>query len=307
MRNITYCFLVGLPGSGKTTYSNNEVNFGFNGRNTHTIYVNLDDYMSDTIEKTVESLFLSHPSIDNYIVGRYYDYDNVVMYIDGVTSYTPANFDKLLDVVMKCSMKVISKNMPTTFDIVVEQWKLDREVCIHNDKLRVTYGLRDKSSESTIKATPYEIADISDLKEMIKKYDNVNNITLNMHDVHKSDTYDTVFVPKEAYVRTDNEYKRTSVMKSDSWSTGGTWCNCYGDRVEIHGEAQPIFNEFVELLEKIAPKIAFLEYRKVEAACVSTEDFHEYDYYGGCEDRRRWVCDLKKLYDMLTEMGYIND
>lgn len=311
MRKVTYHILIGLPGSGKTHYVTNKVFLGHNGNDTVVTSVNLDDFMAPTIEESVEKMFCEHPNINSYVTGTYWTYENVEVYIDGVTSYTKKNFEKLIKAIMNCSASIVKKN--TIYNIVVEQWQLDRETCLHNDRIRMTYGEREASAEATIKGTPYENAVLSDLKDVVERYKNIPNkiikdISLVQHTVHKADAYDVIFASYEAYERENNTFVRKPIMKSDSWLLGGTWCNCWGDEITLEPEQQPQFENFITILEKVAPKITFLEYRKLETACVTTEDYTDSsDYYGGSEDRRRYVCDLIKLYNMLSEMGYIKD
>jgi hypothetical protein len=61
-------------------------------------------------------------------------------------------------------------------------------------------------------------------------------------------------------------------------------------------------SELDTLLEKVAPNISFLQYKKITNECISTKDFSEGDYYGGCVYYSQYVLDVKSLFDILKEI-----
>lgn len=96
-------------------------------------------------------------------------------------------------------------------------------------------------------------------------------------------------------------------LLSDSWSLGGTFGNCWNDKLgTLSPESPKPFKEFDELLERICPNLTFLQYKKLERECTEIAEYEERDYYGGIEYRSYHKCDLRKLYNLLDEMGYIN-
>ena len=53
--------------------------------------------------------------------------------------------------------------------------------------------------------------------------------------------------------------------------------------------------------------MSFIDYKNIYNQCVDTEETYEHDYYGGCETKIRWRCDMEKLYEILKSMNLIND
>jgi hypothetical protein len=97
-------------------------------------------------------------------------------------------------------------------------------------------------------------------------------------------------------------------LRSERWCTGGAYGNCWNDHLSpVSGDDPLEFDELDDLLEKIAPNVTFLHYKKIRNRCVSTEDSYESDYYGGGCNYMNWVCDLEELYSILEELGYIQE
>ena len=62
-----------------------------------------------------------------------------------------------------------------------------------------------------------------------------------------------------------------------------------------------------DFLEKVAPNITFLQYKKIRNHCVDQIEWHVHDYYSSGTTDACWRCDMKELYNLLKEMNYIAD
>ena len=58
---------------------------------------------------------------------------------------------------------------------------------------------------------------------------------------------------------------------------------------------------------EVCPNITLLQYKKLYNSLVSIESGCENDYYGGSTKNAYYKCNLKDLYNMLIEMGLINE
>lgn len=164
-----------------------------------------------------------------------------------------------------------------------------REACLHND-----IGRRTKSARITIQNEKYETPDC----EYISKETGLS-CKLQKHIVVRKSNYDM-------FCDVNNIVNKEQLL-SDSWSLGGTFGNCWNDKLgTLSPESPKPFKEFDELLERICPNLTFLQYKKLERECTEIAEYEESDYYGGTEYRSYHKCDLRKLYNLLNEMGYIN-
>lgn len=184
---------------------------------------------------------------------------------------TNSQLHKIVEIVRSCRPQV---------NFIIHFWKENRELCLKNDS-----GRREVSAYTTIRNAPLEYPELPD------------NIpyTVVEHEVFGKSSYDKVFV----------NVGSKGVLQSQRWSTGGSWADCWGNEGSIEGEPPKEFEELDNLLGKICPSITFLQYKKIRATCVETETCSSPDYYGGCEHFAYWVCDLKKLHNMLVEMGLL--
>ena len=97
-----------------------------------------------------------------------------------------------------------------------------------------------------------------------------------------------------------NEEK--GILRSESWSNGGTWCDCWGNTSHIHAESPQEFSTLDDLLYRICPNLTFLQYKHIKKNCVKLINYTDRDYYGGSEAKSYWECDLHKLYEELTNV-----
>lgn len=279
MKKVEINILMGLPGSGKSTWriKNEPKNFG----GSLCCSFCCDDYMWDPNSthnygryKTIPEIIKRNLRIDN-------NFDFIC--IDGLIT-TNAQVQEVIDVIHTCLPRFRNDE---DFVIVIHHWKEDREACLHNDAYR-----RELSSATSIMNLPLE-----DPKDY--KFESILEVKIVYHDIVRKDIYEGIFEPLSAFNKFDG------MLRSIDWTTGGTWGNCWGDKGEIDPEGQPEFEEFDKLVERVAPNISFMKYKRLYNECVSVETYNEYDYYGGCCHKAYYICDLRKLYDMMVEMNVI--
>jgi hypothetical protein len=103
----------------------------------------------------------------------------------------------------------------------------------------------------------------------------------------------------------------TDVMISEAWNVGGTVCDYTGGEYKVKPEEQPTsFEELDDLLLEIAPKVSFLEYKKIMNTCVTIEeddDWGTVPQYVPAEDDtaevRKLLHELREVVDKLKERG----
>lgn len=271
--SIKIDIITGLPGSGKTTLANKMFEkITKNGYGKPCVFIPLDNYKDCTLQEAVEKRmcnFYKPPSCHNIIVeGLMLSNESIVSTLNELKNYL-----RLEDDIKVC----------------LHYFNEDREACLHND-----IGRRNQNARITIQNAAYEIPNCKYISKETGLF-----CESKRHNVVRKSDYD-IF-------RDTNNLGRADALYSSSWSLGGTYGDCWSDNLYSISPEEPVpFREFDNLLEKICPNISFLQYKKLERECVSIKQYGESDYYGGYEVRADYVCDLKKLYDLLNEMGCIN-
>ena len=118
--------LMGLPGSGKTSWSLENIPFSWDNNiiNCDSILENKDEYK--TIPDIITHLFRTSYKISC---------------IDGLIQ-TNDQVQEIIDIINS----KISNKIDFEWKIILHHWIENREACLHNDKYR-----REKSSAATIK------------------------------------------------------------------------------------------------------------------------------------------------------------
>jgi hypothetical protein len=274
--------MMGLPGSGKTTFAKElERKIG-----THkTLYIDMDNLPSiyeyyytdgadlyELLKMNVEQIQRSH-TINNIIIdGLILTNDDIIKVINAVSFYVK-------ELVVK-----------------IYHWNEDRELCLKNDG-----GRRELSSSTTILNAKYEKVDtdyicskfddntISSVKEIIKK-------------VVLKEGWERYFRHSTIANEVNDDFK----IRSSRWCAGGTCGSCFHEGLsQITADERPEFYELDDLLEEICPTITFIHYKKLIKECVEIESNYERDFYGGGCTYNNWVCDLKLLYATLKDLDYI--
>ena len=180
-------------------------------------------------------------------------------------------------------------------EVIVHRWDEDRETCLKNDG-----GRREKKSSGTILNAAYEDVDIGGLNDRLQKY-GAKNVKVVEVVRHK------VFLKPDwiRYFKTYVDFGKDGKLRSERWSLGGEYGNCYGCHGYSEGEEPLEFDALDKLLDEKCPDLKYRDYREIKRKCISTEETCESEYYGGHTNYMNWVCNLKKMYDMLAELGYV--
>ncbi len=92
------------------------------------------------------------------------------------------------------------------------------------------------------------------------------------------------------------------------WDIGGArGGNCWGDDAceYTSEEEEPEFKELDTILQKIVPKITYLEHKKLSSEVIEEDSRTDREYYGNYTNSSIKKIKLRKLYDTLVEMKLI--
>lgn len=308
--------LMGLPGSGKTTYANfckyarrnymgeivsdksNLLDIApLNSDSEYNSRVAIID-LDAVFQKYGENLRNKDGQITSTTLGRviyeWYHKDSIQHY----SSKDIVILDGLILNHHECKLMIdtflfgrISNDFSKINKVVIDFWTPNIDNCLWNDK-----GRRTKNSDITIRNSKLTRPNIGVLRE---EYGSELEIQFVQHDVVRKEGY-RIFVDsvKSVPVIGDKFY-------SDTWCLGGESWGWDGSKRSISPEQQPTeFKEFDTVLMEICPNITFLQYKKLYALSVSIEDLVDSDYYSRTHSAR-FVCDMKKLGEGLIELGLV--
>ena len=178
--------------------------------------------------------------------------------------------------------------------IVIDQWEENREQCLVNDALRN----REQLAEVTIRNAKYEPFESAEqleqmIREMGLQFTGVRLVT------HK------VAIPEDwqQFTGRPGKPEDTRYMTSDEWSLGGTVCGYDGYSDTVDADTPKENTELDKFLEEKCPGISFMQYKRIVRECVVQETRVSHDYYGGSVTYAYYKTDMKRLYELLSEMG----
>lgn len=289
--------LCGLPGSGKTTWAENQCSLDEGNR----AIISLDRYRKDR-NITIKDIIRvnSHDFIDSedvYIDGLFLTQKQVNDFVHDLVECLETDEDFFL-------------RSPDKLDIIIEYWAENREACESNDIDRVNSGARDERSISVIKNAVYERIFIEYVEDTIDQFygceaEHRNGPKMEVSVklcVHETEKYSN----SEKYIH-DNYNVVGDVLKSEEWSLGGTWGNYLGHRGTIEADERPEFEELDKILEHIAPNITFLQYKSLLKNHVKIVETEHIGYYGGRETRAHYEANIKEIYNWLKTNNLIKE
>lgn len=298
MDTVLVEILVGLPGSGKTYYAKEQgvhPDICFADRSKEkAMYINTDIdtyyYYHNNKPRTIGQIIHNY-DFGHRIICHNYNWDHWI--IDGLFLINDVQYK----VVEALNHEIIKHIDDIKLKIRFVYFEEDREACLYNDQARN----REKLANITIEHAVYEKPNIEVLQKAFPEFE----FEMVEKDVHKMNVFESKFLTKGSY---DNEQESEQELRSDTWCLGGTWGNCWGDSGHVGADKQPTdFKEFDDLLMEVCPNITFLQYKKLYNSLVSIETKRENDYYGGSTENAYYKCNLKDLYNMMSEMGLINE
>lgn len=289
--------LWGLPGSGKTTYAKSKLTdvYGFN--NEKIFHIEFDAFHKNNKIEAFKDLVMY--AFDHSIYRS--KYSKII--IDSLIT-TNDDIEKVISIIQNVKIKSKIK-IDIKYNIVF--WKENRELCLRNDKYR-----RKINSKITIKNLKLEEPNIDRLGLSKKDVTYMDIVSKPDYLIFFDKLCDSLNLDKNPYW--ENNYYRAkkkdlleAKFYSESWSMGGTSGSCWDDtKHPVDGEpALASFEDFDKVIMDIYPDCSFLKYKKLYNASVLADTYDEGDYYGGNIKHGYFVCDVKKLYDMLLEMEII--
>ena len=269
-KKIKLEILMGLPGSGKTTFAQE--------KNKHGVcVVDLDKTKERLCYR--KNLTLSSAVREGVSLSGCSYFDCIL--VDGLL----LTQDDVVEVIsgLRACYNISS--------ITIHRWNEDRETCLKNDG-----GRREVKSATTILHAQYDDIDVEKLREQLGGY--AEAISVKRHTVQLKEDWYRFFKGVIGYVDDGK-------LRSEKWCTGGSYGSCWSNTLSpVSGEEPLEFDALDNLLEEIAPNITFLHYKKLRNECVKTEESYDRDYYGGGTHYLNWVCDLQQLYETLQSLGY---
>ena len=269
MKKITVTW--GLPGSGKTTFCTNAKPYRYD--DSFSMLCHDDPYYKNNNDKFIRE------------INSRCEYGKFNFYVDTLVT-TNEGFVNLFKNIKVGNLQ----------ELEIRYFIPNIETCLWNDRYR-----RPVSSEITIKNMVVEQPNISKIKELCPKLKDIKMTVVSQESVRKENW--VMFADKYKIQHTDG------IVKSYSWSLGGTYGNCWNDSIGTVSPGEPLsdFENFDEILLEICPNLGVLQYKKIRNKCVSIMTKIEGDYYGGSTTDAWYQFNVQTLYNELYEMDLITN
>ena len=315
--NKTFQFVLchGLPGSGKSTLlqrlaAEREAN------DEYALYVDMDKFHKSGYERALSDAWhiaYSKKQKQNY--SWQIDSDDTVTYLDTLC----VNEREVVEVIYEVVARFAQCCEAFNYVFTIYDFNEDRLACIENNKVRAKMDPK-RSAELTIRNAKYTPIDSDSITERVK--DRIASTTdrwkmwikdapIKINVIIKAaKVWDRSTATAEDQVMADvlsTAYMVGEVidnkMYGNDWTTGGeTWGIDGPDNADPVSPDQPLdFDELDRMLEVLAPNLTFLQYKKIRKECCSINEFHVSDYYESYY-KSQWVCDLKKLAEILVSI-----
>lgn len=279
--NITLHFLIGLPDSGQTQYSLKMLDSTIINLDH---YANLEDDPSNYHKYQMNLLSRAIVDIVKPIEGKC----NKSFVINGTFTTNEHVFDAI-----KYIAESINANDAYDIDVILHVWSEDRKACLINNKFN-----GEENCFQAICELPYEVVDDTHISSMIFEND-LKNVYVDkiINHTTKAFIYDC-----GRYYNLTNDFE----LISDSWKSGGTERDYYGDLYYDGPESpQADFKELDAFIRLFYPNISYRDYKTAYDASVHIDSTY-------VEDGKRtyenffWTCDIIKFCEALDELGYPN-
>ena len=269
--------MVGLPGSGKTTFSKSVAL-----EDDRYKHLEMDEFMHDH-PRYMDIVDLNQRCTEILKYETKLEYGQKHLIVDGLFLGTE-------DVV-----KILNQ-IPFSFSrLEIHIWNEDRETCLWNDLNR-----RKQRAFVTINHADYQYFTKEEIKQ---KLANSGTFELEVisHDV----------IRKEEWVQFATAYEvdldEDGYLCSNPWRIGGHWWSYTGSKGDYELEKEPYsFQKLDDLLSQLEQSPTYAQYMEIMNDCVRTTEKEIKDYYS-LEIVRYFRCDIEKLYTKLEEYGYVGN
>lgn len=265
--------LMGLPGSGKTTFAD-EYESKITNRywSNYLRRIDVDQLKERYPKRNAEALIADEYKVSSsqcLIDGLFLTTNDIIKIVETIHRYYGEEH--------------IS-------DLEIHFWTPNREVCLYNDQ-----GRRSKPSRETILNAHIEKPNLKTIREKT----NIKNIKLVTHEVIRKPAW------KELVESNGVCLSQSKFFTSERWSLGGAHGNCWDSNMYYSDpEPQPEFVKLDDLLSKLCPNITFLQYKKIMRECVTIEEETYGEYYGGYCKYAWYRCDVERMVEILEEFGF---
>lgn len=196
-------------------------------------------------------------------------------------------------------IKMILLLMPMKVkEIKIHYWVPDKERCSINDR-----GRRPESSSITISNMTLEMPDLERIKsELLEKSESLSKTKIELIK-HYTMMKEDWKIFRDEIVKPIAHVDESDIVKSSSWSMGGSWADCWGNKGSVPGGPETEFVELDSILEKVCPNISFLQYKNICNKIINSDTRSEGDYYGGSVTYGYKYFNVRSLYEVLVEKG----